>query len=158
MENENSNKLKWADEFGADYFDPISHDVVNALSLLDDNSWCNEFLPRFIVGVAEVSGVSCELFAYVGFDMDSDGNQDKSAFTFSLSVAVYGSEPFELTEEIQELFPNIKPSCPLNDIELLNRNNAAIIDFINGAKEGFPVLVTNYLEQKLSSNETITKD
>lgn len=157
MENTPTNKPNWSDEFGANYFDSISRDVVDALSLLDDRSWRNEFLPRFVVGVVDVSNVHCELFAYVGFDMDADGGQDKTTFTFSLSATAYGSETLEFTEEIQGLFPNINPSCSLSNIELLKRNNAAIVDFIHSANKEFPAIVVDFLKRKLDSNTATTK-
>ena len=141
---DDTDNQQWKTEFGASYFNDVSREVVQSLSLLTDQSWHNDELPSFVLCEQEINNTRYPLRAWVGFDEEDD---NKEVFVFSLGLNVNDEYDWTHTSAIESIFDTIDPMCRLDSDET-QTNNQNIIELINRTQKEFPAEVIAYIKSK----------
>ncbi|MEZ8719695.1 hypothetical protein AB6D66_01360 [Vibrio pomeroyi] len=141
---DDSDNQQWKTEFGASYFNDVSPELVQSLSLLTDQSWHNDELPSFVLCEQEINNTRYSLRAWVGFDEEDD---NKEVFVFSLGLNVNDEYDWTHTSAIESIFDTIDPMCRLDSDET-QTNNLNIIELINRTQKEFPAEVIAYIKSK----------
>ncbi len=133
-----SKRCHWAEQFGSDYFKDVPQQVVDALAVLEDQSWSQNSMPEFVLAKTHIDGDEYALRAWVGFDENMDeGDHNEDKFVFALGLNV--NDVFEPTwsSMIEDFYSDINPKLQIGS-PTSDENNAAIIELIQKTRSGFP--------------------